>query len=288
MRAQSDDAGPALVARDTMLAQRGTATNGAAPRTARPARTSTPWPRSTSGAAGPLHVLDRLAVYAANDQTEPGLLPERLLDAADRLGFDQLLAEHRAAWARRWDAVDVRIAGDPEAQLAVRFALFHLMAHAGRRRGRRRRPRADRPGLPRARVLGRRRVRAARSWPRPIRPRPGRCCEYRLRPAARGPRSAPTAPAGGRPVPVGVGDRGRDVTPAIGARPGGRLVPIAPGARGAHRRRRRVGGLRATPSGPGRRFPAGPAQPSCCVETARYWASPVPRGRRRPRLTSTT
>ena len=35
------------------------------------------------------------------------------------LAFDRLLAEHRAAWAQRWEAVDVQIGGDPEAELAL-------------------------------------------------------------------------------------------------------------------------------------------------------------------------
>ena len=47
---------------------------------------------------------------------------------SDALGFDSLLAEHRAAWAQRWDDADIVIEGDDELQLAVRFALFHLMA----------------------------------------------------------------------------------------------------------------------------------------------------------------
>ncbi|WP_440106384.1 hypothetical protein [Streptosporangium sp. H16] len=53
------------------------------------------------------------------------------LEAAGELGFDRLLAEQRAAWAARWEAVDVRIPDDPEAQRAVRFALFHLWSSAG-------------------------------------------------------------------------------------------------------------------------------------------------------------
>ncbi|MDQ4097194.1 MAG: glycoside hydrolase family 65 protein, partial [Actinomycetota bacterium] len=42
-------------------------------------------------------------------------------------GFDRLLAEHRRAWAARWDAGDIVVEGDADMQLAVRFALFHLM-----------------------------------------------------------------------------------------------------------------------------------------------------------------
>jgi trehalose/maltose hydrolase-like predicted phosphorylase len=79
-----------------------------------------------------VHVLDRMAVYAVNGHDLPGLLVDRLLGAADRLGFDQLLADNRTAWARRWENVDVRIPADPAAQLAARFALFQLWSHTGR------------------------------------------------------------------------------------------------------------------------------------------------------------
>jgi len=48
--------------------------------------------------------------------------------AAD--GFDEALRVHRTAWAGRWRDADVVIEGDPEAQRAARFALFHLMASA--------------------------------------------------------------------------------------------------------------------------------------------------------------
>ena len=50
------------------------------------------------------------------------------LALAEAAGFEGLLAEHREAWARRFDAADVVIEGDPELQLAIRVALFHLMA----------------------------------------------------------------------------------------------------------------------------------------------------------------
>jgi trehalose/maltose hydrolase-like predicted phosphorylase len=49
------------------------------------------------------------------------------LEDAARIGFDGLLAEHRAVWDRRWAQADIEIEGDDEAQKAVRFALFHLL-----------------------------------------------------------------------------------------------------------------------------------------------------------------
>jgi trehalose/maltose hydrolase-like predicted phosphorylase len=52
------------------------------------------------------------------------------LSTAEDLGFGRLLAEHRAAWAARWEMADAQIPDDPAAQLAVRFALFQLWNNA--------------------------------------------------------------------------------------------------------------------------------------------------------------
>jgi trehalose/maltose hydrolase-like predicted phosphorylase len=76
-------------------------------------------------------VLDRIAAYEG--------VPHGVADetpAVDRvrqargLGFEGLLCEHRRAWGSRWDDADVRIDGDKELQLAVRLAIFHLLASA--------------------------------------------------------------------------------------------------------------------------------------------------------------
>ncbi len=74
-------------------------------------------------------IVDRVAAYEALDApsgAHDGALA-RLVDAR-AAGFDHLLAEHRRAWAGRWAAADVGIAGDDDLQLATRVALFHLMA----------------------------------------------------------------------------------------------------------------------------------------------------------------
>jgi trehalose/maltose hydrolase-like predicted phosphorylase len=52
------------------------------------------------------------------------------LSAAHAVGVDELLQEHRDAWGERWSNADIEIRGDPDAQLAVRFALFHLLSCA--------------------------------------------------------------------------------------------------------------------------------------------------------------
>jgi trehalose/maltose hydrolase-like predicted phosphorylase len=53
------------------------------------------------------------------------------LEQGEAVGFDRLLADHRAEWAHRWDDAEVVIEGDPEAELAARFAVFHLLSSAG-------------------------------------------------------------------------------------------------------------------------------------------------------------
>jgi trehalose/maltose hydrolase-like predicted phosphorylase len=67
--------------------------------------------------------LDRIGAYGLDE-----LAALATLQDAEGAGFERLLAEHREAWARRWEESDVVIDGDPELQLAIRFALFHLIA----------------------------------------------------------------------------------------------------------------------------------------------------------------
>jgi trehalose/maltose hydrolase-like predicted phosphorylase len=76
-------------------------------------------------------VVERLAVYLADQDAAPP--PEAAmarLAEVEAAGFDRLLAEHQAAWADRWADAEVTIEGDPDSQLGVRFALFHLLGSA--------------------------------------------------------------------------------------------------------------------------------------------------------------
>jgi trehalose/maltose hydrolase-like predicted phosphorylase len=73
--------------------------------------------------------IERLGAYVTDAERVPSREEAiAALDAADNAGFETLLAEHRAAWAGRWEAADVVVDGDEELTRAVRFALFHLMA----------------------------------------------------------------------------------------------------------------------------------------------------------------
>lgn len=49
---------------------------------------------------------------------------------AKGLGYEACLARHNAEWARKWELCDVRIEGDDEAQLALRFSIFQLLIAA--------------------------------------------------------------------------------------------------------------------------------------------------------------
>ena len=99
-----------------------------------------------SADAGEHAALERIAAYvatAAEDSSQPGAA-ERCARAQARPERERLLIEHRRAWAQRWEQADVRIDGDPELQLAVRLALFHLIGSVGgQRRGGGRRARPD-------------------------------------------------------------------------------------------------------------------------------------------------
>ncbi len=45
-------------------------------------------------------------------------------------GYDAVRSAHTARWARLWDGSDVLIEGDEDAQMGIRFSVFHLLAAA--------------------------------------------------------------------------------------------------------------------------------------------------------------
>ena len=72
-------------------------------------------------------IVDRIAAYTTSTGGKaPPAAAARLHDAR-AAGFNVLLAEHRRAWAQRWEDADARLDGAPSLQRAVRLALYHLM-----------------------------------------------------------------------------------------------------------------------------------------------------------------
>jgi trehalose/maltose hydrolase-like predicted phosphorylase len=90
--------------------------------------------RNWTWAARPGQVVSfaRLAAVVRSDVEahDPGEEARGALGAARAVGWRGVLAGHEAAWADRWLSSDVEVDGDPGAQHALRFALYHLNSAA--------------------------------------------------------------------------------------------------------------------------------------------------------------
>ena len=180
-------------------------------------------------------VVERLGAWVAASAgtADPGEARDRLA-RLDARGFDALLSDHRAAWARRWNDADVVIDGDPESELAARFAVFHLLCAAAD---------TGESAVP-ARGLTGNTYGGHVFWDADVfvlpalvalRPAAARSMlEYRIRrlPAARD-QAAAEGRVGARFPWESAGD-GRDVTPRQVRGRHNELIPIATGANEAH------------------------------------------------------
>lgn len=127
--------GPALLAPDDSTTTRGRQGAVYWARTAAPDRGGIgAVARQRTGRDGSVRTVERLAAYVADAHGQPALGPAReAIEAAAGAGFERLLREQRAAWARRWDEVNIAIPADPVTQLALRYALFQLRSNVDRR-----------------------------------------------------------------------------------------------------------------------------------------------------------
>jgi len=71
-----------------------------------------------------------IALHTGNDSHSPFQEGKALCLQAAQDGFEKLLEEHNALWDERWKRCDVQINGDVEAQQALRFSMYHLLAIA--------------------------------------------------------------------------------------------------------------------------------------------------------------
>lgn len=72
----------------------------------------------------------RVAVCTSREGTDPEARAAAILRECAARSLPEMIGTHTAAWARRWADTDIRIAGDPRAQIALRFNLFHLASLA--------------------------------------------------------------------------------------------------------------------------------------------------------------
>lgn len=72
------------------------------------------------------------ATYNDNDVKEPVLSTHTAVAEAKEAGFERLFEEHAQVWESLWAQADVVIEGDAEAQLALRYSIYHLLSIAPR------------------------------------------------------------------------------------------------------------------------------------------------------------
>jgi kojibiose phosphorylase len=75
--------------------------------------------------------LDRaVTVFASREVVSPAKAAADHLTTTRARGFPAVVQAHVDAWLRKWNSAEVRIVGDEEAQRALRFATYHLIAAA--------------------------------------------------------------------------------------------------------------------------------------------------------------
>ena len=69
------------------------------------------------------------AVFTDNDPVETSVIEAAIetVREAKACGYDQCFSRHNAHWAKKWEYCDVKIDGDDEAQLALRYSIFQLL-----------------------------------------------------------------------------------------------------------------------------------------------------------------
>jgi trehalose/maltose hydrolase-like predicted phosphorylase len=90
------------------------------------------WSWTWTTRPGQVVLFERMVAIARADAPSQDPAEEALnqLATAESKGWACVLEEHEASWAHRWQDSDVVVVGDPAAQHALRFALFHLNAAA--------------------------------------------------------------------------------------------------------------------------------------------------------------
>ncbi len=82
-----------------------------------------------NGTQGSTVTIEKYVGVSSSLNHDPDVLADVSMQEARKAkqkGFDAMLTEHAAVWARIWKHSDIRIEGDIEAQQGIRFNIFHL------------------------------------------------------------------------------------------------------------------------------------------------------------------
>ncbi|MGH2543626.1 MAG: HAD-IA family hydrolase, partial [Ardenticatenaceae bacterium] len=86
--------------------------------------------RADASQGKPITIMKLVALADSRHADDPRAAALDMLAAALPLSFDHHLKVSRAGWAERWATSDVEIDGDDEAQQAVRYNIFQILAAA--------------------------------------------------------------------------------------------------------------------------------------------------------------
>jgi len=86
------------------------------------------WSWKWTSSPGQVICLSRMVAMtrASAEDADPARRAQEALESAQILGWPAVVAAHERAWENRWACSDVEVEGDPAAQQALRFALYHL------------------------------------------------------------------------------------------------------------------------------------------------------------------
>jgi trehalose/maltose hydrolase-like predicted phosphorylase len=81
---------------------------------------------------GQIVCVARLIAVARTDEldADPSRVAWEKIDVARQVGWRKVVQEHEAAWSDRWRSSDIEVGGDPAAEQALRFAVYHLISAA--------------------------------------------------------------------------------------------------------------------------------------------------------------
>ncbi len=88
--------------------------------------------RGQSAPGQTAHLEKTVAIYTSREKENPLEEARAALIHLPEFAWEGLWKEHASSWQKEWNRCDILIEGDNEAQLAVRFNLYHLLIAAPR------------------------------------------------------------------------------------------------------------------------------------------------------------